>query len=725
MSVLVTGCSEDVVKTIIEKKLNIVEEPVVETGMVFEDGKAQPILMYSDLRDPYYSNEESEIIRYCVYVETDYDTDFDGKADLVKVLMQVPRKAVEGEYHAATIFDPTPYNAGTVDRYDDNISKRFVEKEFDYNSFYKECEKRTPENEISTMEAALQADPSADWNYSVPYTYDEGYYMAQEYDYYLIRGFAVAQASGIGTYGSEGFAVCGLDLERDAQKCVVEWLAGNRVAYTDTTNNVEIKADWSNGNVAMTGCSYGGTLPFEVATTGVEGLKTIIPFAGIASWYDYTNSQGVSLYSDAGYGDWLASYVSGATFEDDDWYVTKDAYGKFLYQYYCDQSDTNGDFGEIWDRSNYSDDYENISCSALIVHGLNDLNVSTKQSDLMYKAFQKAGQNAKLILHQDGHNILDGISIKGELWQDIMNKWLSHYLYDVENDIENMPALTVQSNVNGEFMTFDSWESDTYLSINPESEKESRLVSSKEYAQKWYDYEGDTIEEFYLNFDEEQAAIYDIQVPAKTQIVGIPEIQVKLSTTDTNLDGLMVSAALIDTLSIGDHFKAFMPTDMYGGTLPLKTIDHFEMGGEQENGKIYKFVPSNTNSKLVTIGWTDLRNPGFGYSINEYKEPTDLVENEYYDYTIYLQPTAYTVQPGHVLKLIIFAWDPYKDILEESCKGGKGAILKVDSAKIIEKKTSEGLEVEKEEVVLEDFSYSFSIDCTSITAKIPIKMTEK
>ncbi|MCR4923837.1 MAG: hypothetical protein K5931_07495 [Lachnospiraceae bacterium] len=55
------------------------DEPIVEDGMM------QPILAYSDLRDPQYSNEESDILRYCVYVETDNDTDNDGKADLVKV----------------------------------------------------------------------------------------------------------------------------------------------------------------------------------------------------------------------------------------------------------------------------------------------------------------------------------------------------------------------------------------------------------------------------------------------------------------------------------------------------------------------------------------------------------------------------------------------------------------------------------------------------------------
>ena len=88
---------------------------------------------------------------------------------------------------------------------------------------------------------------------------------------------------------------------------------------------------------------------------------------------------------------------------------------------------------------------------------MNDFNVTTKQSDLMVRAFARAGQPYKLVLHQDGHNILDGIMVNGELWQQIMNKWLSHYLYDVDNGIENMPTVSVQSNVDGSFKTYDTW----------------------------------------------------------------------------------------------------------------------------------------------------------------------------------------------------------------------------------------------------------------------------
>ena len=117
------------------------------------------------------------------------------------------------------------------------------------------------------MDCAMAARPDRDWNYAVPQSGQPGYSYLSVYDYYLVRGFAVVEANGIGTYGSEGFELCGTHLERDSHKAVVEWLTGDRVAYIDKKNNIQIKADWCNGSVAMTGVSYGGTPPFEVATS--------------------------------------------------------------------------------------------------------------------------------------------------------------------------------------------------------------------------------------------------------------------------------------------------------------------------------------------------------------------------------------------------------------------------------------------------------------------------
>ena len=65
---------------------------------LYMNGMAQPIFPYTtgEVTEG-YSNDESDIIRYCVYVETNYDTDDDGKLDLVKALVQIPRAAMEGQ----------------------------------------------------------------------------------------------------------------------------------------------------------------------------------------------------------------------------------------------------------------------------------------------------------------------------------------------------------------------------------------------------------------------------------------------------------------------------------------------------------------------------------------------------------------------------------------------------------------------------------------------------
>ena len=255
-----------------------------DTGFIrVENGMLQPVLQWSDLRAENYTNEGSDILRFCVWVETDYDTDLDGKADLVKALVQVPRAAAEGKYKAAVLYNPTPYGAGTVEKAEESASVLYTEKVFDQSRFYLPCEKREPAGTMTTLEAAAKADP-LQWNYKVPGSGAPGFGYAEGLSYYAVRGFAIVDACGIGTYGSEGFELCGLKLERDSHKAVVEWLAGDRRAFTDRTGNIEIKADWCNGNVAMTGASYGGTIPFEVAVSGVKGLKTIIPFAGIANW---------------------------------------------------------------------------------------------------------------------------------------------------------------------------------------------------------------------------------------------------------------------------------------------------------------------------------------------------------------------------------------------------------------------------------------------------------
>ena len=85
----------------------------------------------------------------------------------------------------------------------------------------------------------------------------------------------------------------------------------------------------------------------------------------------------------------------------------------------------------------------------------------------MHTAFEQAGQTVKLILHQGPHitptmpNKNYGILIDGKFYDDIVNEWISHYLYGVENHAEEMPEVLVQMNYDQKkWEASRSWDTD-------------------------------------------------------------------------------------------------------------------------------------------------------------------------------------------------------------------------------------------------------------------------
>ena len=453
---------------------------------VFENGLAQPVFKFTDGKTgEKYDPATSSIVRYCVYVESDYDMDGDGKRDLVKAFIQVPRSAVEGNYKAATLYEARPYCAGVqADGYDH--MKEVESKEYrkiDFADLDKEVPARIPEGMISAMDLALKADP-ADWYYP-----DKGnnnsmvYENLDNFNYYLVRGFAVVVSAGFGALGSDGFNYVGSEYERDAFKSVVEWLHGDRVAYADREGKIETKADWANGNVAMTGRSYAGTMPFAVATTGVEGLKTIVPVAGIADWYTQQNMQGAQRYWPKEMLNSFLAYFCSSRYNDETLSEKQlDDIAAFHHELSLQQLKCGFDYDpEFWGAGNYRLHADQIKCSALIVHGFNDENVSTKQFEMMHTAFEQAGQTVKLILHQGPHitptmaNKNYGILIDGKFYDDIVNEWISHYLYGVENGAEKMPEVLAQTNYDQKKWEVESaWETEHTMKLA--SKEESKTV---------------------------------------------------------------------------------------------------------------------------------------------------------------------------------------------------------------------------------------------------------
>ena len=649
---------------------------------LFVNGMAQPIFPFTTgaVKEG-YSNEDSDIIRYCVYVETNYDTDGDGKLDLVKALVQVPRAAAKGDYKAATIYEARPYITGCTELYgyEDDL---YNTGNFDIKAMYNTPAARKPVGSATTEKAAAAAN-SADWYYWNPEEKMMDYEDLDWYDYYLVRGYAVVECGGLGTKGSEGFETCGTDLEIDAFKCVIEWLHGDRVAYTDKTSNISIAADWSNKKVGMTGRSYAGTTQFGLATTGVKGLETIVPVAGIASWYEYTNSQGISTDSEPAYSDALAGYCAGRKLDADDWNKIKADYGNYLQTIYDIQRDLNGNYGETgghWNIRDYTVDTtqtgpigttgpSQINCSALIVHGLNDYNVRTKEFQLMYNAFTKAGENVKLLLHQDAHltptypagNLV--FDIGDSSYDEILNRWFSHYLYGVENGAENMAAVTAQDSHDTDvWHTFDSWDTASSMIFKANADSETTTINSN------YGAIGVTSQNWQSKFTSGStggSVMYAQTVEKDTTIKGTVAVNFSALTENTDdngtpiedRDALMVSAMLVDIAPEGKTFPAFNTSGSY---VPKTTLAEGGawMGGGLPNYDLTKLKASDVTYKIISRGWMDLCNPGAGFDSHTADTRVALDGKTYHAYTIYLQSTVYEVEAGHTLALVIYAYEP-------------------------------------------------------------------
>ena len=698
-------CTADEKAAMQSKATQIGLKNAIENGEpLFVDGVAQPIFPYTSgvPTEDGYSNDNSDIIRYSVYVETNYDTDGDGKLDLVKALVQLPRAAAEGKYKAAAIYDARPYITGCTD----NGKARGIDytkgdQGYNLNNLYVQPAAREAQGTANTMDTAKKAK-AEEWYYLSPYESSpkDPFYDYEDldwYDYFLVRGYAAIEVGGLGTLGSEGLETCGADVETDAFKCVIEWLTGDRAAYTDRTSNIAIKADWSNGNVAMTGRSYGGTTDFAVASTGVKGLKTIVPVAGIASWYEYTNSQGIFTHTNPAYSDDLGFYCAGRYIDENDWNSMKDVYQKYLNRIYNDQIALNGDYGPHWATRDYTagndgkagtastSTYNNFNCPALIVHGLNDDNVRTKQFQLMYDAFKNAKQNVKLLLHQgehitpdyDDHKTL--LMIGNKTYSSILNEWYSHYLYGQNtndgNNAEAMAAVTVQNNTDGSWSTLDSWPtSDSLADVNNKltltntATGTTTINSNMNGISNWRD--------AFTSSSTSASAMYATEPVANDTVIK-GTVQVKISAAPIqhpdqqasaiavqsestgSRDALMMSAMLVDVAN--DEFTTYPMS-----RTEVKTGKMNWVGSGAQDYEIINFKTVQSKYKIIARGWIDLANPGAGFDSASAANKISLEDGVYHDYTVYLQPNYYTVKAGHKLALVVYTYEPGKASYSEN-----------------------------------------------------------
>ena len=380
--------------------------------LALEDGTTQPQFDFA------------RAIEETVFVETGLDTDRDGVADRVRIRISRPGEAQERGYKLPVVFEHSPYRGDFGPA---------INHPVDVDSMPQEPGAR----ERNRLSAGAQGRQSA----NLPGTLD---------DYYVPRGYAVVLGESIGTFNSTGCPDVGAAAETLGTKAVIDWLNGRARGFDAA--GAPVTAGWTTGDVGMTGVSYNGTLPNQVATTGVEGLKTIIPVAAISSWYDYYRANGLVVAPH--------SQLNGAginEFQGEDTDVLGDFIGgprmqpggkcRFMHDYLLATQDRiTGDSSPFWDARDYLGRVNRIRASVFVVHGLNDFNVKTKAFAEWWYRLARAGVDRKIWLHNGGHGgprTADGSAVLPE-YKRAENRWFDRELFGVRNGIDREPRASVQ-----------------------------------------------------------------------------------------------------------------------------------------------------------------------------------------------------------------------------------------------------------------------------------------
>jgi X-Pro dipeptidyl-peptidase len=225
-------------------------------------------------------------------------------------------------------------------------------------------------------------------------------------------------------------------------KAVVDWANGRAKGYYLDGSEADATT-WTNGKVGMIGVSWDGTIANAVASTGVEGLETIVPVSAISSWYDYTRGNGIPFY--AGHVAYLNDYVSN-----------------YLSQFCVDltprlqekSDDATGNYNKWWSVRDYRIDASKIKASVFVVHGLNDENVKTRQFGEWWDELTKYGIERRIFLHQGQH--IEPFYAFGSTYTTPLLQWFDYYLQGLDNGLPDEPQAIVQRE-DGSWSTDKVW----------------------------------------------------------------------------------------------------------------------------------------------------------------------------------------------------------------------------------------------------------------------------
>lgn len=404
---MIIGCHPDLFAQKKNRKAESAAQPAAdmkpEAQKQVQAATVVPVIVNGEAQKiPAFENA-GDWIREDLWVETEFDTDGDGKNDRMHVDVTRPKQTDTEGIKLPVVYESSPYFAGTAGN----------NKEYFWNV----------RQELNTVPKPHIYPPQIERRGERPVISNS------QVKAWLPYGFAVVHSSAPGTGLSQGCPTIGTRIEALAPKAVIDWLNGRAKGYTTPDGSVEVKAYWATGKVGMIGTSYNGTIPFAAATTGVEGLEAIIPVAPNTSYYHYYRSNGL-VRSPGGYLGEDADVLYDIVFSNPD---------------NCDFCDSvvrdgemaagldriTGDYNEFWakrDLMNYMKPYK---AATLMAHAFNDWNVVPSHSYRFIEKLKEMGVPLQIYYHQGSHG--------GEPPFKMMNRWFTRYLFGIENGVENDP----------------------------------------------------------------------------------------------------------------------------------------------------------------------------------------------------------------------------------------------------------------------------------------------
>ncbi|MGQ2374649.1 Xaa-Pro dipeptidyl-peptidase [Companilactobacillus zhachilii] len=614
-------------------------------------GKVTKPLLFNGKTLPVF--DPHELIREVVYVESPQDSDHDGKRDLLKAEILRPRETENG-LKVPVLYTASPYNQGTNDETGEKLTHNVnvpLTRKTPNNLQYSDIEYHNDDSIVPEPRTVNGETKRAEQTFARESSYTLN-------DYFLARGFAVVYMAGIGTKDSDGFRTTGDPEETTSTVSIIKWLTGQLPAFTNRTDNIEIKAWWSNKKVAMTGRSYLGTLATAAATTGVTGLKTVISEAAISSWYDYYRDGGLVIAPGGFPGedaDVLAEETFSRRLQPGDFHNIKDKWSNQVKTIEKGQDRITGDYNTFWDARNYHKNFKNITADVFMVHGLNDWNVKPRNVERLWNGIKHNGVTQKLILHQGQHIYIN--AFRSIDYNDIINLWLTYELLGIDNQAkEIIPNVIVQDNTKPEnWITRKDWSNaeNSQIKYNLSIDKLTTEPVT-ENLQTFQDHLDQTIFDNYAKHNDtwEQNLVAaddklsDNQLIYKTNrlsddltIDGKVSLNLKVSS---NNDIGLLSFQLID---YGDAKRLTVSPTLLAKNSLAETYDWRE-------DDLREFTTAaSTPFKMITKGHINLQNRENNYKVDELKP------NIFYNVGVELQPTFYKLLKGHQLGLIVYATD--------------------------------------------------------------------